>query len=71
MDSSLPPELKDAIDIATEEESQDTTNGPKIGILDDLLTESDTSDTSNDTKVPKDLGGLNNDNGPTINPGEE
>ena len=29
------------------------------------------TDISNDTKVPKGLGGLNNDNGPTINPGEK
>ena len=57
----MPPELDNALDIAMGE-SQNTTKVPTTGLNDGGLSkDDDTSDTSNDTKVPKDLGGLNDD----------
>jgi hypothetical protein len=65
---AIPPGLKDALDVAVQE-SADNTKVPKTDLNDGgLLKDDDTADTSNDTKVPKDLGGLNDDDGLITNP---
>ena len=67
----LPENLKDALDVAIEE-SENTTKVPETGVLDepDALRDDEDESTENgdDTKVPKGPGGLNNDDGLTINP---
>jgi hypothetical protein len=77
-DDSMPPDLKNALDIAVQE-SQNTTKVPKTGILDEPGALSDDGSTDNDestengddTEVPNGLGGLNDgDDAPTINPGQ-
>ena len=71
-EGSIPPELSDALDVAIEE-SQNTTKAPKTGVLDEpgALSDDESTENGDDTKVPKGLGGLNedDDDAPTINPG--
>jgi hypothetical protein len=76
-ESSLPPDLNDALDNAIQEfpnaaieESPNDTKGPKTGVLDEpgALSDDESTENGDDTKVPKGLGGLNNNDGLTINP---
>lgn len=66
--SSISPELSDALDIAVEG-SQKTPKLPRGDILDggSLLNKESMASSGNETKVPKDLGGMN-DGGSTIGP---
>jgi len=74
IDNSIPPDLKDAIDIATEESQSNDTKVPRGDFLEDRdLLIDDSTDTNDDGKGPNDLGGLNDDDygdAPTINPGQ-
>lgn len=66
--SDIPASVQDALDDAIQE-SQDNTKVPNTDLLkdDSLLNDDNDTDGNDDRKVPKDLGGLNDD-GLTIKP---
>jgi hypothetical protein len=69
---SIPPELTDALDVATQDIQANDTKVPKTGILSEpgALSDDGSDEDGEDTEVPKDPGGLNDeDDAPTINPG--
>jgi hypothetical protein len=64
-------EVKNALDAAIGQ-PQNTTKVPKSNFDDGGLSKGDNGGSGNDSKVPKDLGELNNDeNGPAVNPGSQ
>ena len=69
----LPPSIEPGDSGTENNTSQNIRKVPKTGILDEpgALSDDESAENDDDTEVRNDLGGPNNDNGPTINPEEE